>query len=364
MNPIFQQLSTAPLFSAALGLTCLLIWCYALYIWIRAKTITNSYKAITAIAQYEPPKGISPIVAHYLLSFGREVQSFGEITKTQEQLLILICLYERGFLSKLEVGNSEPMLIDYEINPDYSSLPILEEEKTFLGHLTETGGLQGRLTEQARSGSKNQKIPDGFDVINKFWFDYLYKDLRGIVAKLNITSSKTPHYYFLAAFAMSITFGGFFAIFAIYFSKSFLPLAFLGLLFILPQTVLYFLSVLLLEVLSAITPTLSRAVLHILNPVPFPVMLVITFCSWFIWILIFGTQVKKLYFRFNEAGKNILQQLQGYELYLKEVDASRVDILHQTVDSKINSTTMPWLLAFNIYTYAQWRQWKDLQAHG
>lgn len=358
MNFIIQKLTTNALYSAALTLTCLLIWAYAIYIWIRAKSITSSYDDATVVAQYEPPKGISPILADYLLSFGAQVKTAGDLNKTGEHIMVLICLYERGLLSQLKIAEGRPARIQYQVNPNHATITAPEDEKMFIDRLVKAGGMQGQMTEEITGGGpKTPETPDGFDIINKFWFDYWYKDLRAVTTKLDITSSKNSNYYFLSSFALTITFGAFFAIFTFLFSKVFPPLAFIGFLLILPQTLLYLLCFLVLSLISNLN-VVGPAVISILNPIPPEAMVMVTFFSWFAWMIIFGTQVRKIYFRFNAAGKAVLQQLEGYKLYLKEVNTGRIDILRKAENSNINSTTLPWLLVFRLMDYRQWEEWR------
>jgi hypothetical protein len=360
MEIIINLIKSNPIYSAALALFCLLVWAYAIYIYIKAQAVEKSYYDKTIVPQYEPPANISPILGYYLLSFGSQGKTIGDLSRSGEQCMVLIHLYEKGLLNKLIFSGSEPMKAEYTVNESYASLAIKPEEKMFLDALVKASGMQGTLIEEMRqrnNGRYIRRYPDGFEKINTFWFTYWHKNLSTITNDLKITNIKNTTELFLQIFASTLTFGGFFAIFLFLFSEKFHPLAYLGFLLILPQVILYFVGVLLLKLLAAVN---LGFIISGLDFVEAKVMLFITLFSWFFWFMIFASSVKKLYFRFTENGKTILQNLAGYKMYLKTVDLDRVSLTKKDLNSKINSTTFPWLLAFEIADYNQWAQWHSL----
>jgi hypothetical protein len=337
-------------------MTILVIWVYVLYIATRGWLVGKSYYQIATVAQYEPPTNISPILAHYLLSFGSESKVASNLNNTNEQLLVLIYLYEHGLLSSLNISETDLVRVEYQISDNYISIPIAEEGKLFINYLVKQAGLNGILTEVRRGRDRRSSgVPNGFDVINKFWPVYWYKDLKTIANTQNIVNTKSKHYRFLQVFSPTLIFGSFFAVFAFMFSTIFTPLLFIGLLLIFPQVILFSLIFFLLKILISLG--FDTTVLQAIN---LSGILSITFVSWFVWAFLLVISTKKLYFQFTTTGKTILQQLAGYKDYLKTVDLNRVDIESKTAGSKINSTTFPWLLALDIANYKHWQQWRGV----
>ena len=362
MGTVINKLSSDLLYSSALTLVWLLIWIYAVYILIKAKRAVKANLDASIVAQYEPPKNISPILAHFLLSFGAQGKTMGDLSQTGEQLMILITLYEKGLLSELQITEGDVIKVQYKINESYSGTGAKEEEKIFLDYLVKAAGHEGELIEETgqaagRSRRSNSQVNDGFSKINTFWFKYWHSDLNSVTNKLNLTNIKPTNYLFLQIFATTLTFGGFFALFLFLFSTAWQPLFYLGLLFILPQAILFAVCLLLIKILIGAN-ILSSGTLQTLNLFGQALPIVVGF-SWFAWLLIFGGNVKKLYFRFNEAGKKVLQDLEGYRLYLKRVNLDRVDILSKVADARVNATTFPWLLVFTIANYKQWQLWHE-----
>ncbi len=333
----------------ALFITILLIWIIAIITLIRARSIRKKSKAV--VPEYDPPKDMSPAFARFILVSGREGGMAGEVSKTGNQLLTLINLYEDGLLRKLKMVDEA--VVEYEIHEDFRSLECTEDEKMFLERLSSEIGMSGTLEE-----SKDPKSPiDGYLNLNKLWLQFWHTDMYQLALSKGYVVKESKWIFLLSIFAASLTFGFFFSVFS-----SFIP--FVG---------KYIAGILLLPVLAVFAlgygiATLIVANINIsliTNHLSQGAVLLLGFLSWFAWFMIFGQNMSKLSRRLTPAGLELVRQLEGYKAYLRTVDKDRLSFsFNRESDLKRNRTSFSWLGIFGMIKDKHWDQWYEIAKPG
>ncbi len=329
----------------ALFITELIIWIIAISIILKARSLRKDNKAI--ITEYEPPKELSPVFARFIMVSGREGGISGEISKTGNQLLTMINLYEDGLLKKLEMIDEKTL--EYEVHENYKNLECSEEEKVFLEKLIKNIGTTGKLQETEDSKSNI----DGYLNLNDLWFDFWHKDLYQLARSRGYMEKESKLVFALSLFSGSLTFGMFFSVFL-----SFIPFVgwFIALLLLLPVLLVF-----------AVGYGISSLILMnfdfswALNDGAQAIILFFGLFSWFAWFIIFGQNMSIIYNKLTPKGLELVRKLKGYKSYLKSVDKDRLSFsFNRDNDFSRNRTSFSWLGVFGLIKDKHWDEWYEI----
>lgn len=342
----FKNFTESETFALALLISVFLIWGIAITTWVAARKVRKNSRSITP--EYEPPEGLSPAFARFILVSGREGGMTGEISKSGIQLLTLINLYEDGLLKKLVMVDDET--VEYEISKEYKAMECSREEIMFLDRMSQKIGMTGTLQQTLDPKSK----VDGYLALNDVWFDFWHTDLVKFAGDQGLVDKKVGVLVMaLSFFSASLTFGGFFSFFA----------------FLIPYIGIFIAGLLLLPVLVVFGVGYLGAALIIANVnfpwevlvILMPAIKIFGFLSWFAWFIIFGQNMSKLNQKLTPKGLEVVRKLQGYKEYLKTVDTKRLSFsFNRKNDITRNQTSFSWLGVFEILEDEHWNQWYEI----
>ena len=337
----------------------LLIVTFALYVRHRGLKNYQDYRSV--VTQYDPPTGISPVFSRYLVTGGRLGGTFGEISVSGLQTIMLIDLYEHGALDELKFIDKHTL--SYKVVPNYKDKNLFNDSVIFLDHLVSKVGNESTLNEEVNSKEKN--YGNGYSGINNFWNTYYYKDLFDLSVRNGYVNKNNVFDYFVSWFSVSVTFGVFFSIFLM-----FIPVVGYFIIAVLLAPILFifaisiFLNIALQQVLNTnfIFEYLASNSPELYGLLAF-IVPVIAFLTWIIMFMILANSTKKALFRITQSGKDIVLYIKGYEQFLKTTDLDR---LSYSIDRDPNfikkSTSFEWLAVFGIAKDEHWRQFYEI--HG
>ncbi len=329
----------------ALLITIILIWIIAIFTLVKARGVRQNLKAI--VPEYDPPKNISPVFARFIMVSGREGGVAGEVSKTGNQLLTLINLYEDGLLKKLNMFDES--IVEYEIHENFKNIECAEEEKKFLERLSKEIGMSGKLEEDTNRKSR----VDGYLNLNNVWFGFWHTDMYQLALSRGYMLKESKSILPLSIFATSLTFGAFFSIFI-----SLIPVVgkFIAGLLILPVLVVFAVG----YGLATIVLAHSNIFLVLTGGIQ-TLILAFGFLSWIAWFAIFGQNMSKLSRKLTSSGLEIVRQLEGYKSYLKTVDKDRLSFsFNRESDLSRNRTSFSWLGVFGLLKDNHWDQWYEV----
>lgn len=333
---------------SAFLVTTFLIWVIVIATFLKARSIRQDPGAI--ITEYDPPQGISPVFARYLLVSGREGGHAGELSRKGNQLTTLINLYEDGLLKSLKMLDESR--VEYEVHENYINMDCSEEEKIFLNHLVKEIGMKGLLQELVSKKSH----PDGFSELNKVWITFWHTDLQDLAFRRGYMHKGGNIANALSFFSLSLSVGFFIAIFIM-----FIPYIgiFIAGILLLPVLIVFAVGYGITSLLAAHFPyiVLNEQAIGFI----FPVLAFFIFLSWIAWQVILSRSLPILGRRLTPQGLEIVRKLKGYEAYLKTVDKDRLSFsFNRDNDFSKTRTTFSWLGIFGMVTDKHWDQWYSL----
>ena len=331
----------------------ILLWLFVIYIVVRARKNRIHDKVIET--EYEPPSEISAVLARYLLTAGRIGGMSGEISENGLQRIILIDLYENGALKELNFLDEET--IEYDIDENYKDKKLKEEQIIFIELLKK------HIGEKAIIKNKDpEDLDKGFTGIDNFWFKYWNTELMNICIKRGYMDDKIIKRDIIPnLLAVSMTFGVFFSIFFLLFIPFIGP--FIALVLLLPIVVIFFLSVIFVNIMSYLLDGYQIPFEALPEPLMVFLFVVIPLLTWFIWFIILGQNTKMAFSSFTAKGKDIIRTINGYKEFLKKVDKDRISFsLDRDLDFQRNNTTFSWLAIFSMVKDRHWEQFYEIHS--
>lgn len=339
--------STDSIFVVATALSLLILWTIVLFIFFKARAVVRG-SATVVTPEYEPPKAIGPMYAHYILTSGRLGGKVGDVSISGAQMLAFIELYEKKLFQTLTIGDD---FVEYKIAHDYRTQgDVLAEEIALLELIERECGVSGTLHFFVGKGRVDES--GGYVELQSVWNkfrDYLYQ--RSVEDGF-ILKQKWGWYSLMRWFSVSLTFGVFFGVFI-----ALIPYigVFIALLFVLPVAIIVVGAGFVAQGVVTMIPVLTL-IPHVYSVILFFLL----FVSWFAWFMIIGQSVPVLNNIPTAAGRELIRRLRGYNMYLKTVDLNRVSFTFDYSDVRTLRTTFSWLVVFRIASDAHWDQWYQL----
>lgn len=331
----------------SLFLTYVILWVFVIYIVIKAKKVRKNNRPIET--SYESPKGVSSILARYIMVSGRLGGVAGEISESGLQTITMIDLYENGGLK--DISFIDDYTIEYEIDDDYLNKNLLEEQIKFIELLKENVGDNSRITILDR-----ENISRGFSGVDKFWFKYWNTYLYELcINRGYFSKSKGRWDNALNFLGVSMIFGVFLSFFAVM-----IPFLgpFIAILFLFPIIIILIVAVALSSLIHLVVSVDFNNIYNLLpEPFNFITFIFLPFMTWFLWIILIGQNIKVALTPITKKGNDIIWEIKGYKEFLSKVDKDRLSFtLDRDLDYQRNNTTFSWLAIFKI---AKDRHWDD-----
>jgi hypothetical protein len=354
MEKIMESLEAATTLGKNSGLTViwmvisfLLLWSVVLVIYFKARLISQG-GGIAITPEYEPPVGVGPVYAHYLLTSGRTGGMVGDVSISGAQMLAFIELYEKKLFQTFAIRQSS---VVYEIARDYrTQRDVTAEEIKLLELMEKKVGSSGAL--HFFSGKNGPDEEGGYVEIQSVWYEFQEYLYSRSVEDGFVLKRKMGLYSLMRWFSTSLTFGVFFGIFV-----AIIPYIgiYISLLFILPVAIIFAVARVLAHAIIIMIPELIN-----ISPGYATLIFIFLFISWFAWFLIIGHAVPILNNIQTHKGREMVRRLRGYGTYLKTVDLDRLSFSFDYSDSRTVRTTFSWLVVFRIASDLHWDQWYQL----
>lgn len=295
------------------------------------------------IPQYEPP-AVSPFMANFLYVRSGNSDFLPEIYSTQDQLIMLISVNNKGFFKKFNVvmkmqDNLEIYWIEYIISEQYSLNNFTLDEQKFVELFKKFLKPEGTIVEEIKGENiRGLDYVGGFKEFNKFWGEIIIFTEK-LAWEEGYLENKVSKFIRLYANILGLPyFLMFISMFIVNLSKLKDSLPITVKVMALPITIIYY---------------CMRYVTKFFGPfliVPanwfFRMEMGVYFVFLFSWIILALPSVaaaRSIAYIFTDVGKQVVWKLVGYGQYLQTANHEGV-IWRQEVMK--DSHLIPWLMIF------------------
>jgi len=364
-GPILPYVSNAAFVVAAIG-TAIIVFLIAVGAFIVARRKASKEVKPVIVPEYEPPAGIGPIFAHYLLKKGSQGRVVGDMTTKSEQMIALISLYEAGLMERLSFIDEST--VEYKL-ADTISMPGTPEGM-LAERIRKVVGTAGTFHEKFETQiNRNRRIDngesEGFGELLYIWFDYWNMDLNEYATTNGYlaTTKKGLLGRAFQWFAMSIGFGWIpmvvVSAICVAIPNGIFVIAVAAALIYLPITAVFGILLLIVHGLSFLG---FNIIVTGYNADVYAGMLTITaipvFIEWIVMLFLLSASMSTLNHNVPEKGNAALTQIKGYREYLRTVDADRLSVTWR-LNGPLSKeqTSFGWLVVFKLVKDAHWQQW-------
>jgi hypothetical protein len=314
----------------------------AVYVAYFAKGKKN-IKNKTVIPEYEPP-AVSPFMANFLYARSGNSDFLPEIYSTQDQLLMLLALNNKGFFQKFKVAMEtqnrlEIYLIEYVILDQYSTENLAPEEQKFIELFKKYLKSEGVLKEELKGEyARHSDHAGGFKELNKFWTEVMIYTEK-LAREKGYLENKASRFLRLYADIFGLPyFLMFFSIFIVNMSKQTDSVPVVVKIMALPVTIVYYG----IKFVSGFFGSLLTTPANWFFQMGAGIYFIFLF-TWMLFGLPSVVMARSISYIFTDFGKQTVWKLVGYRKYLQTANHDGVVWSQEPIK---DNELIPWLMIF------------------